>query len=290
MTKQVFLIHLLLVCFICNSQNKEKIKGNRLVTNELSEILPFEKLVFGDNFKVTLVQGCDPSVEVVADSNLHDVITFNVLEGNLKFQTTHKITSSKMLDLRVVYTEELKTIELLGNAEVNAPTTLKLDSLKLVSNDFTKANFNIIAKDFKYISKGKSKADLGITSNTIQLNLKENAKLNASVTASAIETDLKEHASISIEGGSSKLHAKLSETSKLNAENLLLDDITLVTKDKCDVVVNASKTLVIEASGDTETIIYGKPEINLIKFENNAILRKKENVKEKNEAENSRPN
>ncbi|TXE10030.1 hypothetical protein FUA26_11160 [Seonamhaeicola algicola] len=277
MTKKILSTAFLIFCFICNSQNKDKIKGNRVVTNQLSEVQYFTKLTFGDNFKVTLVQGCDPSVEIITDSNLHDVIAFNVFEGRLKFQTTHKITSSKMLDVRVIYTEALNTIELTGNAELTALTTLKLDTLKVVAGDFTKSNFNVISKKFEYVSKGKSKANLGITSNTIALLLKDNAKLTGRVTGSEITTNLKQHANVLIDGGCAKLTANLSETSKLNAENLLLDDAEILTKDKCNTTINVAKTLSIEAYGNTETVIYGKPAIDLIAFENNAVLRKKEN-------------
>jgi len=261
------------------SQNKEKIKGNRSITNRITNIDAFSRLVFGENFKITLVQGCDPSVEISTDDNLHEVIDFAVLNGSLKFNTTRRIASNKALDIRVIYTDALKAIELSDESEITSATTLKIDTLKLSTSQSSKAFLNLKTNSFTYTTNGKSKSELNVMTDSANLKLNDNSDLEALINASSISIDLHESADAKIEGETNSLSAFVDNSSKLNAENLTTKNCTLTVKEKADAKIEAEDSLTIDVYGDTETIIYGKPKITLKNFQDNAILRKKDKNK-----------
>lgn len=273
---------LLLTTFSTFSQKKEKIKGSRDVVNRITPVDPFDRLVFGENFKVTLIQGCDPSVEISADSNLHEIIDFAVLNGSLKFNTSKKIASNKALNIRVVYTNTLKAIELSDNSEISSVATLKIDTLKLSTSMSSKAFLTLQTNSFTYNTNGKSKSELNLMTDTANLRLSDNSTLEALINASTITIDLHQAADARIEGDTHDLNVFLDNSAKLNAENLSTKNCNLTVKEKADAKIEAIENLTIEAYGDTETIIYGEPKIALKDFQDNAVLIKKKKNKNKN--------
>lgn len=277
MKKNLLLFSIIaLLSFTSFSQNKEKIKGNRSISNRITNIEPFSHLVFGENFKITLIQGCDPSVEISTDDNLHDVINFAVLNGSLKFNTNKRIASNKALDIRLVYTEALKAIELSDNSELTSATTLKIDTLKLSTSQSAKAFLNLQTNSFTLINSGKSKSELNVMTDSANIKLNDNSNLEALINASSIKIDLLESADAVIEGETNSLSAFVDNSSKLNAKNLTTKDCALTVKEKADAKVEALDHITLEVYGDTETIIYGKPKIDLKNFQDNAVLIKKE--------------
>ena len=142
-------LHLIaLICLISYSsfsQSTEKIKGSRNVTTQITEIEAFNKLVVGDHFKINLKQGDLPSVQIDTDDNLHDVITFNVQEGSLSFKTNKRITSSKKMEITVIYKDSLNSIELKENAELTGNSTIKANNLVIKAKASTKAYLTIEA-------------------------------------------------------------------------------------------------------------------------------------------------
>src|SRR5690606_35942323 len=87
------------------AQSDEKVKGDRNVTIKQTYIDPFNKIVVGEDFTVEIIYNSKPSVEVEADSNLHELINFDVVDGILTFATTKKITSSKRMNIKVNYSD-----------------------------------------------------------------------------------------------------------------------------------------------------------------------------------------
>jgi len=272
-------LHLLILTFIITltgfSQSSEKIKGSRNVTSKTTEIDPFNRIVIGDNFKINLKQGELPSVQIDTDDNLHDVITFNVLEGSLNFETNKRITSSKKMEITIIYRDSLNIIELKEDAELTASNTIEVQDLILRAKESTKAFLTIEAENFQYIGEGKTKAELNITAQSTVLNLNDNTAIEALVNSKTIAIDMLQRTNARLEGDTDKLIVNIDNSSTLKAEKLTTKTCNLNAKGRADVYIEVTKNFIIEASGTTETYIYGNPKIELKKFENEAILRKK---------------
>ncbi|AUC80915.1 GIN domain-containing protein [Lacinutrix sp. Bg11-31] len=272
-------IHLLiLTCFITLSgfsQSTEKIKGNRNVTTQTTEIDQFNRLVIGDNFKINIKQGKTPSIQVDTDDNLHEVIVFNVQEGSLSFKTNKKITSSKKMEITVIFKDSLNIIELKEDAELTGKSTIKAQNLILRTKESTKAFLTIEADTLKYIGAGKTKVELNVTAKSTTLDLSDNTSIEALINSEIIAIDMLQRASARLEGDANELIVNTDNSSTLKAEKLTVKTCHLITEGRADTHIEAASNFIIEASGTTETYIYGSPKIELKKFEDEAVLRKK---------------
>ena len=272
-------LHLLILTFLITfsgfSQSSEKVKGSRNVTTLITEIDQFNRLVIGDDFKINIKQGELPSVQVDTDDNLHDVIEFNVLEGSLNFKTNKNITSSKKMEITITFRDSLNIIELKEDAELTSTSTIKVTDLILRAKESTKAFLTIEAENFQYIGAGKTKAELNVTSKSTALDLSDTTSIEALINSDTIVIDMLQRTSARLEGDANELTIKADNSSTLKAEKLTVKTCSLITEGKADVHIEASKDFIIEASGSTETYIYGSPKIELKKFEDDAILRKK---------------
>lgn len=274
-TKIHLLILTCLITFSGYSQSTEKIKGSRNVTTQITEIDAFNRLIIGDDFKINLKQGELPSVQIDTDDNLHDVIEFNVLEGSLIFKTNKRITSSKKMEITVIYKDSLNIIELKEDAELTTTSTIKVTDLVLRTKESSKTYLTIEAETFKYIGSGKTKAELNVTANSTALDLSDNTKIEALINTKVITIEMLQRANAILEGDTSELAIKLDNSSILKAEKLTAKTCNLLIEGRADAHIEASKDIIIEASGTTETYIYNNPKIELKKFEDEAILRKK---------------
>ncbi|WP_452223197.1 GIN domain-containing protein [Lacinutrix chionoecetis] len=272
-------LHLLfLTCLITLSgfaQSSEKVKGSRNVTTQVTEIEAFNRLVIGNDFKINLKQGVLPNVEISTDDNLHELIDFNVQEGSLSFRTNKVIRSSKKMEITVTFRDSLNIIELKEDAELTSLSTLKLKDLIVRTKESSEAYLTVEAETFGYIAAGKTKAELNITAQEITVDLSDNSDIKALLNADKIEIDMLQRADARIEGDTKELIIKMDNSTVLKAEKLTAKLCNLITEGRADAHIEASKDLILEASGATETYIYGNAKIELNKFEDDAILRKK---------------
>lgn len=273
-------LHLLLLTTFITltgfSQSSEKIKGNRNVTTQITEIQNFNRLLIGDDFKLKIKYGDQAAVHIDTDDNLHEVIDFVVDDtGTLSFKTNKRITSSKTMDITVIYKDSLKIIELKEDAEITATVDLKLKDFILKTKESSKAYMTLEADHFTYITAGKSVSELNITASTIVLEMNDNSDLKALFNASTIEMSFLQRSDAKIEGDVGDLIINADNDITLKADKLEAKNCSLSTEGKSKIYLQATKNLTIKASGDTETYVYGSPKIDLKKFDDEAVIRKK---------------
>lgn len=276
MNKKITLFLLIiLTTFSGFSQKKGKIKGSRNVSNVITEIDTFEHIVVGESFKIKLTQGLTPSVEINADDNLHDVIEFAVQDGSLKFSTTKRIAAHKKLEIIVTAPETLNTIELKDDGEISDLSTIKADNMTLITKGSSKAFLTLRANLFKLVSGDKADSKLNVTADNATLELSENSDVEALINADKIEIDMYQNTFAKIEGDTDELELRLDNGSKFKGSKLTAKNCLLTIETKAYAEIEVSKKLTIEASGSTETNIYGSPKIELKTFQDKAILKKK---------------
>lgn len=265
----------LLTVFTSFSQKKEKIKGSRNVTSIITEIDPFDRLVIGEAFNIKLMQGPNNAVQINTDDNLHKIIEFVVQEGSLKFNSKKRITSRKKLDITVIFKDSLSNIELKGDAELSSLAALHLSNITLVTKESSKAYLTLKADLFKLVGSNKSKVELNVTANKANLELNDNSTTEALINASEINVDLYQRANARIDGDTKNLLIRADNTTTFKGEKLTADNTTLITEGRAKVSIDIKSTLSIEASGDSETYLFGTPKIEMLKFEDRAALFKK---------------
>jgi Putative auto-transporter adhesin, head GIN domain len=257
-------------------QQKERIKGNRNVTPRETKVNSFNKIIVGESFKIDIIEGNEASVFIEADDNLHDIISFNVVDSTLKFQTLKKITSSKKINIKVIYTKTLKHIETIDNGEISSLTSVNLDELILKNSGTSRAYLNIKTKNIKVINGDRARVKLNLTTNLATLELSENSKLDAIMNADSLQIDMYQSADAKIEGTLSTLSLRTDNTSKFIGKDLATNNCDLLSEGSSNVSVQIIENLSIQASGSSEVSIYNNPKIVINKFVDMAKLYKKE--------------
>jgi len=277
MLKNALLIVFVIGCISTSlSQAKEKIKGDREVTSKETKLNAFNRIIVGEDFKIDIIEGTQASVFVETDDNLHDIIKFDVKDSTLTFNTSHKITSSKKINIKVIYTRALKQIETFEDGEISSLTSVNLDKVILKNTGSSKAFLNIKTKDFKFINSDRAKVKLNVNSQIANLELAENSNVDALINADTLNVDLYQRADDKIEGTLKHLKVRADNSTNFVGKDLTTSTAEVICEINSDVAIQVTKSLAIEASGNSEVYIYADPKITLNKFSDTAKLFKKE--------------
>lgn len=271
-----FLLALTSTAFV-SAQTDEKIKGDRNVTIKQTNIDPFNSIIVGEDFSVEIIYNSVPSVEVEADSNLHELIIFDVVNGTLTFQTSKKITSSKRMNIKVNYTDILENIEVIENGEIRSLTSLELKNSVLKTSGSSRAYLNIKTDEFNYTASDKAKAKLNINATNATVILNDNVKIEALLNSKTAKIDLYQRASAKLEGTIDETtQLRLDNSASFNGKELLTATCNLITDMSSSATIRVNDSITIEASGNSEVYLYNTPKITLTKLIGNSKLQAKE--------------
>ncbi|WP_299390070.1 DUF2807 domain-containing protein [uncultured Gelidibacter sp.] len=259
-----------------SAQDDEKIKGDRNVTIKQTYIDPFNKIVVGEDFSVEIIYNSKPSVEVEADSNLHEYILFEVINGTLTFKTTKKITSSRRMNIKVNYSDGLETIEVIEDGELRSLTSLELKNTTLKTTGSSRAYLNIKTNEFNYTASDKAKVKLNVNATNAVVVLNDNVKMEALLNAKIAKFDLYQRATANMEGTLTTTQLRLDNSSTFNGKEFLTTTCTITADMSSSATVRVNESVTIEATGNSEVYLYNSPKITLPKFVGTSKLQMKQ--------------
>jgi hypothetical protein len=273
------IINALILSICCTSfilaQNDERVKGDRNVTIKQTYIDPFNKIVVGEDFYVEVIYNKKTSVEVEADDNLHEFITFEVKDSVLELKTTKKIVSSKKMNIKVNYDDSFQHIIAFDDAEIRSLTSLELKNATVNTYGNAKAYLNIKAKTFKFQSLDRAKVKLNVTAESSEIELSGNSKLDALINSPEAKFDLYQRANADIEGTAENTLIRTDNNSSLNGSNFATQNCTVTSEISSDVYVEAIENITISASGNSAIYLFGNPKITITNLLDTAKLQKK---------------
>lgn len=270
-----FLLALLSTAY-ASAQDDEKIKGDRNVTIKQTYIDPFNRIVVGEDFSVEIIYNSRPSVEVETDSNLHEYVIFEVVNGTLTFKTTKKITSSKRMNIKVNYTDGLENIEVLEDGEIRSLTSLELKNTTLKTTGSSRAYLNIKTNDFNYTASDKAKVKLNVNATNAVIILNDNVKMEALLNSKTAKIDLYQRATANLEGTLNSTQLRVDNSSTFNGKEFLTTTCSIIADMSSAATIRVNDTVVIEATGNSEVYLYNEPKITLTKFAGTSKLQMKE--------------
>ncbi|WP_232817843.1 GIN domain-containing protein [Winogradskyella tangerina] len=273
--KKVLLILVLVVMTSSVISAQEKIKGDRNVTIRQTYIDDFDTIIVDGDFSIEIVYNSKPSVNIEADDNLHDVIEFDVVDGVLTFKEAVRITSKKRLNITVNYGEALQHIEARGDGEIRSLTSMELGDATLTTTGNARAYLNIKSKSFMYKSSGKSKTRLNLSADSTTIELSDNSKLDALINSKVANFDLYQRSDAVIEGSATSSFIRLDNSTNFNGPKFDVTNVQAELEDNSDLTLEATETITIAASGNSEIYLFGNPAITITKFEDTAKLQKK---------------
>ncbi len=271
----IALLFCMSITFFVSAQDDERIKGDRNVTIKQTYIDPFNKIVVGEDFYVEVIYNKRPSVEVEADDNLHEFISFEVKDSILTFKTTKRIVSSKKMNIKVNYGDAFQNIETRDDGEIRSLTSLEFKNATLKTSGTSKAYLNIKAESFKFESHDKAKVKLNVNAKTSALVLSDNSKLDALINSPEATFDLYQRANADIEGTAKNVVIRTDNSSKFNGSNFTAQTCNLTSEISSDAYIEATEEITIAASGSSAIYLLGNPKITITKFLDTAKLQKK---------------
>jgi len=278
MTKKftLFVIALFSLTIASAQVKLEKIKGSKIVTISVKEVESFENVEIEEFLDVYFVKSEKQSIEIEADDNLHDIISYNVLGNTLKLTALKQPTGEKKVAIRVNYTDSLKTIVARHDSKINAIADINLESITIKNFDKSQSFLNIKSTNFTLIMTDKSKAEINVKSDKTVVELSKDAKVKGLIASPETKIDLYQKAEAEIEGDAQIAKIRLDNNANLIAKKFTVKDMELVAESYTKCSVNAQKSIEISASGKTEIDLLGEPKVDLKVFTNSAILAKKE--------------
>lgn len=273
--KKTFILSLILSTFLTFAQNKEKVKGSKIVTMEQKQVESFQNLEVEDNLEIFLVKGNECAIEIEADDNLHEFIEYKSAGNTLRLSTTKDITSAKKLSVRVTYTDDFKMVISKNEANITALSDVILDNVTFKTYDFSKLYLNAKTKMFTLMANDKSKIELNLKSEKTAIDLSKNAQLKALIASVEMKFDMYQKSNATVEGDVTELKLRLDNNSNFKGEKLNAKNAAIVTEGYTNTSIMVSGKTSIDAAGKSEIELYGEPKIEIIRFVESAVLRKK---------------
>lgn len=270
----------LVLCFLFShsllfSQKKEKIKGSKIVTTEIKELENFEAIEVDEKLEITLVPGDKPQLEIEADDNLQEIFQFEVVNKTLRIRTNKEASGAKKVALRIQYTPEFKLLIAKGQVTFKALAEITVPELTVKTSTNAKVFMNAKVDQFSLVMEEKSTMELNLKATETVLELNKNASLQALIYSKNMKADFYQKANAVLEGDLENLTLRLDNSVEFTGKKLTSKTIHLKTDNVVKCSVMALEKLSLEVAGRSEVSIYGNPAIEIIKFSDDAVLRKK---------------
>lgn len=273
--KNFLLVSFLLIAPYIAAQKKDKIKGSKIVTVQQKKIEPFTGIEVSDKLEVMLVKGDECAIEIEADDNLHDVIDFSLSGSTLRLETLKDVISHKKLMVRLTYTDDFKRIVARGESQVTALTDIDLAGITIQCFDHATLYMNARTDQFTLECNDKSKAELRLNAEKTTINLSKNASLKAWITSNEMIFDMYQKSTAAIEGDVAELKLRLDNNAAFTGKNLTARKAFLVTEGYTNGSIQVVEIASIDASVKSEIELYGEPKIEIKRFADSAVLKKR---------------
>jgi hypothetical protein len=275
MNKLLTISFLVLLTTLSFAQQKEKVKGSKIVTVVQKEVGEFESVEIEDNLEIFLIKGDKCSVEIEADDNVQEFIAYEVQGKTLYLSTSRQITGTKKLSVRVTYTDNFNLLLAKDDANVTALAELGLTNFTFKMYGSSKLYANANVTTFTLMLDDKAKAELNLKSEDATIEMSKFAQLKALISATQMKFDMYQKTKAVIEGDVINFKLRLDNDANFVGAKLTSKNAELLTEGFAECSINVASKLVLDAKGKTDTKIYGNQIIEVKNFLDSAVLSKK---------------
>lgn len=275
MNKFIAVIALVLFSTFSFSQQKEKVKGSKIVTVVQKEVSEFETLEVDDNLEIFLIKGDKSSIEIEADDNVQEFVEFNSKAKTLHLFTSRQISGTKKLSVRVTFTDDFNLLIAKDDTNITSLAELTVANFTFKIHDNAKLFANANVKNFTLMMDDKSKAELNLKSEDATIEMSKNAQLKALISSTQMKFDMYQKTKAVIEGDVINFKLRLDNDADFTGQKLTSKNTDLVTEGFAECSINVATRLVIDAKGKSETRLYGEQKIEVKNLLDSAVLSKK---------------
>lgn len=254
---------------------KEKIKGNKIVSTEQLDVEDFHTIEIHEGFEVTLDESNDNQVKIEADSNLQEVIQVEVVDSVLTIKSDRDMRRAKALNLDISYASELKKIILYDKVNVRSLSPINTTKLIVNANDNAEVFLTADANEVDCITNGKSVVELHVTAQEVTYQINESSEIKGIITTDSLKVDLYQKGYAKLEGEVKSMLVRVDSDTDFYGEKLSVAKTTLIAEGASDCYILTNEEISIEAKDKTEIYLLGEPKVIINTFANEAILYKK---------------
>lgn len=273
--KKIILLTILFTSALTFAQKKEKVKGSKIVKLEQKQVGDFESLEVEDNLEVFLIKGNDCGLEIEADDNLIEFVEYKITGKNLRISTSRDISSYKKLSIRVTYNDKFNLVSAKDETNVTALSDVTLDNITFKSYDYAKLFLNAKTKNFTLMANDKSKVELNLKSEKTAIDLSKSAYVKALISSGEMRFDMYQKSGADIEGDVIDLKLRLDNNTDFTGKKLTAKNATVETSGYSKTSINISNIATIDASGNSEIELFGEPKIDMKRFAESAMIKKR---------------
>ncbi len=278
MKKKLQRLFIVLILIFTNSiyaQKLETIKGSKMVTLSEIELDSVSSIELFKGVNLILKKGDTYKLNIYADDNLHDVLDIDLNKGKLSLSLMKRIIRKKEFEL-TLFTPNLNEIILDDNSSLTNNDFFDVSNLNVILNN--KAELNCFFNGDIIIFEGNdtSKSKSTFKAESIVYNLKDRSQVINVSNSSITKMNIAGRSHIELSGKSNETFIESFQTSNLKLTNLISEITEIIAEDKTTIYTNTKNDLTISAKDDCKIYIYGKAEIDLIDFKDEATLYKKE--------------
>lgn len=272
--KKIIIIVLVMFSVTLTAQKKEKIKGNKEVVEVFKNLDSFTELEIMDGLEVNLMQTNVEGSRLVSDSNLSDIVKFDVVEGRLKIYTTSNIVSSKKLEIYLTFAT-LTKITLGEKTKLIGQNNFTFDAFEILSYDDSKYELEIKANNLIVLMNGSSKGELNLKSEETSFTLNDNANLKGDIATTNLNLTINKRADLSIKGSTDNFNIIATGSAGTDAKKFKSTKASVNASSSTSTYVYASKYINIYAKDRSDVYVYGSPEIKVDALNDKAKIIKK---------------
>ncbi len=275
MYKIIVIISIFFLSNTAFSQQKEKVKGSKIVTVVQKEVSEFETLEVDDNLEIFLIKGDKSSIEIEADDNVQEFVEFASKAKTLHLSTSRQISGTKKLSVRVTFTDDFNLLIAKDDTNITALAELNLANFTFKIHDNAKLYANANVKTFTLMMDDKSKAELNLKSEDATIEMSKNSQLKALISSTQMKFDMYQKTKAVIEGDVIDFKLRLDNDADFTGQKLTTKNTELLTEGFAEASINVATKLILDAKGKTETKLYGAQKLEIKNFLDSAVLTKK---------------
>lgn len=277
LTKMKQTITLLVLLFITSfsiAQKAEKLKGSKTVTTQDQATPVFSSVYIQDNLQVAFIKADSTGIETEADDNLHEALKVTNNGGVLNLSLANKITSFKKFEIKVYYTDALKSVEATDESKLMILDEMAIEDITFKLNGKAKLLLNLNSKSALFEINDNASVELNAKSEKMHFVLSQNAVVKALVSTTELKVDQYQKSKSNFEGDAIDLKLRMDNNAKYMGKNLTAKNVELMAEGYSETSLFAETTCVLSAFANSEIEIFGEPIIELKKFTGKAILKK----------------
>ena len=262
MKKTILALFVLLFFTSLQAQKKAKIKGDKNVIEKTYTIDAFDAIEIHDDLEVNFTAGNSSSNYLLkTDSNLHDVIKFEVIDSILKIGTTAKIVSKKHLEI-VLNVTAIHSIKLYNDAKLKQlGSMIVAEDVNIMGKDGSKMKLNISAKNIIFSLSNKADSEVDLQAESIKMILSDKVGTKAILKTGSLDIQMYKDAELTASGDAEDLRLSLVGKPILKAEKLLTRTADVKQNDGSQASVNCSKEIAVYLEGKSKLFLYNTPNV-----------------------------